>query len=175
MAALGGKMANENRSERAILILDMINDIAHPEGRNFNRATVDIVPFLQGELQYFRERARPVVFCNTKVLSPIPEDEADDFCLKVIQALSPRTGEITLRKTRPNAFFATDLEKVLKSLKVKTLTIVGAFSHTSILMSASSALDYGFSVVVPETCVCASDSQDHAAAMRIINRWTGGK
>lgn len=164
-------MLGENRSERAILILDMINDVAHPEGKNFDASTADIIPFVQGELQYFRERTRPVVFCNTKMTQK-PQDPAhEDFGARVIQALSPRTGEITITKTRPNAFFATDLLRVLQGLKVKNLTIVGAFSHKSVITTAASALDNGFSVVVPETCVCAADAADHIAALRLINRW----
>ena len=161
-------MLGEERSERVILILDMINDIAHSQGRNFAPSTLDIIPFVQGELRYFRERMRPVIFCNTVgSLS----DEAQEHPSRVIQALSPRTGEITVSKTRPNAFFGTDLLSVLKTHKAKTLTIVGAFSHTSVLATALSALDHSFLVVVPETCVCAADVNDHVAALRLINRW----
>ncbi len=114
---------------------------------------------MQGELQYFRERMRPVIFCNTVGNGG------------VIQALLPRTGEVCVSKTGPNAFYETELLTVLKSLKVTYLTIVGAFSHASVLATAIAALDHGFSVVVPETCVCAADTNDHVAALRLINRW----
>lgn len=164
-------MLGENRSERAILILDMINDLAHPEGRNFVASTADIIPFVQGELQYFRERMRPVVFCSTQMNDNVDDLGNDGLEARVIQALSPRTGEISIAKPRPNAFFATDLLRVLQGLKVKTLTIVGVFSHTSVITTTASALDQGFSVVVPETCICAQDALDHAAALRLINRW----
>lgn len=166
-------MLGENRSERAILVLDMINEFAHKEGRQYEPATTDIVPFVQGELQYFRERMRPVIFCNTLVAYE-PMDDSNNFAAEVIQALSPRTGEICISKTRPNAFFRTDLADILGTLRVRNLTIVGAFSHTSVLMTAACALDQGFSVVVPETCVCASNGQDHAAALRLVNRWLNG-
>jgi nicotinamidase-related amidase len=160
---------DENRSERAIIILDMINDIAHIEGQRYEAATADIIPFLQGELQYFRDRMRPVIFCNTS--SYKPASRKNSFGREVIQALSPRTGEICLSKTRPNAFFETDLLMTLSHLKVKTLTIVGAFSHTSVITTAASALDFGFSVVVPETCVCASSPEDQATALRLLSCW----
>ncbi len=163
-------MLGDNRSERAIVVLDMINDMAHPEGRNYAASTTDIIPFLQGELQYFRERMRPVIFCNT-VIAASAKPLTVDFPERVIQALSPRTGEICVTKTRPNAFFDTNLLQVLTGLKVKNITIVGAFSHTSVITTAASARDHGFSVVVPETCVCASDPLDHQAALRLINRW----
>ncbi len=164
-------MLGEDRSERAILILDMINDIAHPEGRNFDGSTNDIIPFVQGELQYFRERMRPVIFCNSEPDKASGPSNADSFRERVIQALSPRTGEICITKTRPSAFFNTNLLHALKTIKVSDLTIVGAFSHTSVIATTFSALDHGFSVVVPETCICAANPHDHAAALRLINRW----
>lgn len=165
-------LLGENRSERAIIILDMINEFAHIEGKRYEAATLDIIPYVQGELQYFRERMRPVVFCNTHAgENPSELSDASRFDREVIQALSPRTGEICLKKSRPNAFFGTELSNTLHGLKVRKLTIVGAFSHTSVLVTAAAAIDHGFSVVVPETCVCAGNVQDHAAALRLINRW----
>lgn len=163
-------MLSEDRSERALLILDMINDVAHPGGRNYDASTADIIPFVQGELQYFRERMRPVIFCNTGVKHTSIYGNPD----QVIQALSPRTGEICVKKGRPNAFFGTELLHVLNTHKVTNITIVGAFSHTSVIATALAALDHGISVVVPETCVCAADLHDHTAALRLINRWLNG-
>lgn len=167
-------MLDENRSERAIIVLDMINEFAHSEGNQYEMATADIIPYVKGELQYFRERMRPVVYCNTAILRTNHADISVNFRSSVIQTLSPRTGEISLTKRRPNAFYETELLSILNNLKVRALTIVGSFSHTSVLTTAATALDHGFSVVVPETCVCAGNVQDHAAALRLINRWLTG-
>ena len=114
------------------LIVDMINDFAHIEGEQYLASTKDIIPFIQGELQYFRERMRPVVFCNSIVNACTPADHRQKFRAQVIQGLSPRTGEICVKKTRPNAFFATDLSAILTDLKIKTLTIVGAYAICNI-------------------------------------------
>jgi nicotinamidase-related amidase len=164
-------LLNDSRSGRAIVILDMINDFAHVEGARYEVSTQDIIPFIQGEVQYFRERMRPVIFCNNSTGYGQGDNNVQDFGCQVIQALSPRNGEISIKKNRPNAFFKTDLVDILLSLKVGKLTIVGVFSHTSILMTAAAALDYGFDVVVPETCICADNAQDHIASLRLINRW----
>lgn len=157
-------MLNESRSDRAILVVDMINEYANEGGKSFIPASREIIPYILGELQYFRERMRPVIFCNTQW-------DGADLRSEVIRELSPRTKEISLNKSRPNAFFNTELTSILQQLKVKNVTIVGVPFHTSILLSAASALDYGFSVVVPETCVCSSSEQDYAASLRIVNRW----
>ncbi len=157
-------MLGENRSERAILVVDMINEFANEGGQSYIPSSREIIPYILGELQYFRERMRPVIFCNTQW-------EQAELRSEVIRELSPRTKEICLNKSRPNAFYNTELKAILQQLKVKTLTIVGVPFHTSILLSAASALDNGFSVVVPETCVCSASEQDYAASLRIMSRW----
>jgi nicotinamidase-related amidase len=161
----------ENRSERAIIIIDMINEFMHRDGRRYAPVTSDIIPYVQGELEYFRERMRPVIFCNSIVKDEKSSLEENQFNMKVIQVLSPRNGEKCINKSKHNAFFETDLAVILKELKVHKLTITGVFSHTSILTTAASAIELGFSVVVPETCVNANNPEDHAAALRLINRW----
>ncbi len=158
-------MLGENRSERAILVVDMINEFADSTGNSFIPGAKEIIPYILGELQYFRERMRPVIFCNTQWVKSVGQQS------EVIRELSPRTKEICINKPRPNAFFNTELKSVLDQLKVKNLTIVGVPFHTSIVLSAASALDNGFSVVVPETCVCSANEQDYTSALRIFTRW----
>lgn len=158
-------MLGENRSERAILVVDMINEFADNSGGSFISQTKEIIPYVLGELQYFRERSRPVLFCNTVW------EKSNEHSRAVIRELSPRSKEICINKTRPDAFFNTELKSVLEQLKVKNVTIVGVPFHTSILLTAAAAMDYGYSVVVPETCVCSAHEQDYTAALRIITRW----
>jgi len=156
-------LLDENRSEQAIIIIDMINNIAHPNGENYASATKEIIPLVQGELKYFRERMQPVIFCNTKKNSL--------FNQQIIHELSPHPQEVLLLKKSFNAFFETNLLKVLHENRVKSLTIVGVFTHESILRTVASALDHGFSVVVPETCTCSKTPEDQEAALLCINRW----
>lgn len=158
-------MLGENRSERAILVVDMINEFADNSGGSFMSSSREIIPYVLGELQYFRERGRPVIFCNTVW------ERMNEHSRTVIRELSPRTKEICVKKARPDAFYNTELSSILEQLKVKNLTIVGVPFHTSILLTAASAMNFGYSVVVPETCVCSAHDQDYAAALRIITRW----
>ncbi len=158
-------MLGENRSERAILVIDMINEFADSAGGSFIPGAKEIIPYILGELQYFRERMRPVIFCTTQW--PKTTDQRSE----VIRELSPRSKEICINKARPNAFFNTELKAILDQMKVKNITLVGVPFHTSIVLTAASALDNGFSVVVPETCVCSANEQDYASALRIFTRW----
>jgi len=70
-----------------------------------------------------------------------------------IAAVAPGDGEIVVRKTLPNAFAATDLDRVLADIGVKALTIVGFMTHMCVSSTARSALDHGCDVtVVGDAC-----------------------
>ena len=121
-----------------------------------------MVRFIQGELRYFRERGRLVVFAS-------PEDAG-----VVIQELTPRSDEVSLTKVGPSAFFRTGLDDVLRSHRVQRVTLVGLETHTSVLLTAADALARGYRVVVPDPCVCASDPAAHQAALRMLREhWQG--
>jgi nicotinamidase-related amidase len=165
----------KTRSERAIIALDMINYLANPLGGGYHPGTSDIIPFILGELNYFRERMRPVIFCNSIFTKTDGLNaEAVKFNEKIINQLSPREKEICLKKTRPNAFYNTELSSVLENLQVGTVTIVGIFTHTSVIATAGSALDLGLGVVIPEPCVCSRDTNAHNIALSLVRAWTKG-
>jgi len=162
----------QERSERGLIVLDMINEKAHPNGLKFEPMVREIIPFIKGELAYFRQRMRPVIFCNSlSIFYPDEPIDVVEFNANIISDLIPRAHEICMKKTRSNAFFKTELFNLLTHLKVRSLTIVGAFTHTSILTTTASALDYGFHVVVPETCVCSPDPQYHSQALSLMRAW----
>lgn len=158
-------MLAENNSGRAIIVLDMVDDVVGSYGDSFSPPIKEIIPYISGELQYFRERMRPVIFCNSS------ENSYSNNTGELCKEIQPRSKEIVVKKTRPDAFFNTDLKSILDNLKIKNLTIVGICAHTGVLLSAASALNFGFSVVVPETCVASFKEQDYQASLHIIRRW----
>jgi nicotinamidase-related amidase len=144
-------------SDRALIVLDMtldrfVGDSAIP-------GAAGVVRFIQGELRYFRERGRLVVFAT---------GEHDHV---VIQELTPRSDEITLKKPAPSAFFGTSLDTTLRAHRVRRVTLVGLETHTSVLLTAADALSRGYEVVVPDPCVCSADPEAHAAALSLLRRF----
>ncbi len=150
--------AVRDESDRALLVLDMT--ISRVSGPHAVVGAGAIVRFVHGELRYFRERGRPVVFaCGG----------AD----QVILELTPRSDELVLRTSAPSAFFGTSLDATLGAKGVRRLTLVGLETHTSVLLTAADALARGYQVVVPDPCVCAQSTEAHAAALLLLRRyWT---
>jgi nicotinamidase-related amidase len=141
-------------SDRALLVLDMTLDRFRGP-RSIDGAGA-IVRFVQGELRYFRERGRVVVFAH------------DEGASSVIQELTPRSDERVLKKPAPSAFYGTELELLLQKKRIRRLTLVGLETHTTILLTAADALARGYEVVVPDPCVLARDLDAHRAALRLL-------
>jgi hypothetical protein len=161
----GGNSKN-GESDRALILLDTTLD--RFRGHRAVPGAASILRYVQGELRYFRERGRPIVFAH------------DELASLVIQELTPRSDEFVLRKPAPSAFFRTELDTLLARLRVRRLTLVGLETHTSVLLTAADALSRGFEVVVPDPCVVARDVASHEAALRLLREhwptaWADGR
>lgn len=148
-------------SDRALIVLDMTLDRIH--GSSAVAGATGIVRFVQGELRYFRERGRPVVFACT-----------DGHQSLIIQELTPRTDELVVKKPGPSAFFGTSLDTALRSQGVRRVTLVGLETHTAVLLTAADAMARGYEVVVPDPCVCAGPPDAHDAALGLLRRYWEG-
>lgn len=148
-----------------LLIIDFVNGFADPEvfgGGNIAEAISNTVPLLK----YAREKRWPVA--HTRIV--FADDDADQniFTLKVpgmlalkeadassavVPALTPREGELVVRKTVPSAFFGTSLAAWLTHRGVKTLLIAGAVTSGCVRASVVDAMQHGFRPFVLADCV----------------------
>ncbi|MDP2340134.1 MAG: isochorismatase family cysteine hydrolase [Deltaproteobacteria bacterium] len=149
-----GGRTSSGESDRALIVLDMTLDRFRGSGALDGAA--GIVRFVQGELRYFRERGRTVVFAN------------DETSSVVIQELTPRSDEGVLKKPSPSAFFATELDALLQRRRIRRVTLVGLETHTAVLLTAADALARGYEVVVPDPCVFARDVVAHTSALALL-------
>ncbi len=153
-------MTQSKESDRALILIDMVVDRVSKDGARAIPGAHELVRFVQGELRYFRERGRPVIFVCTV--------GADGQMPAILQELTPRTGEPVVGKRAFSAFYDTGLDEMLPPQSVRRLTLVGVETNTSILLTAADAWARGYHVVVPEPCVCARDVDDHRFALRQI-------
>jgi maleamate amidohydrolase len=148
-----------------LLIIDFVNGFADPEvfgGGNIASAIEQTVPLLA----HARERGWPVA--HSRIV--FADDDADEniFTLKVpglltlkehvhnsaiVPQLSPREGELVVRKTVPSAFFGTSLAAWLAQRGVQTLVIAGAVTSGCVRSSVVDAMQYGFRPFVLSDCV----------------------
>lgn len=154
---------------KAIIVVDMIGDFVDKEGRAYVSCAKPLVPFIQGEIQYFRERNRHVIFALTALEEKAPFARKDSQGARITCSLQPRPGEKVVEKSGPSAFMGTELYSILQEKGISRLTLVGVETHTSILLTAADALFRGYEVAVPETCVCSRKQTDHQMGLHLIH------
>jgi len=148
-----------------LLIVDFVNGFADPDalgGGNIPAAIEHTVPVLK----LARDKGWPVA--HTRIV--FQDDDADQniFALKVptllglkehlrssqiVDALTPITGELVVRKTVPSGFFGTNLAAWLTLRGVQTLLVAGAVTSGCVRASVCDAMCHGFRPLVLSDCV----------------------
>lgn len=80
----------------------------------------------------------------------------------------PVKGEYLISKRRYSAFFGTDLEILLKGLKVDTLYMIGGLTDVCIHYTAVDAHQHDYHIRVVTDAVAGSSKEAHEAALRAI-------
>ena len=160
-------------SEKALLIIDMLNDFVLPGAPLEVPSTREIIPAIKREIASAREQKAPVIYMGD---AHAPHDREFSIwprhCIKgttgaaVIDELTPESEDRVLEKTTYSAFYKTGLEALLKKLGVKELVITGCVTNICILYSASDAVLRGYKVTVPRDCAAWLDKRDHDFALR---------
>src|SRR5471032_1396714 len=155
----------EPKAPVGLLIVDFVNGFADPGvfgGGNIAPAIERSVALLA----HARERRWPVA--HTRIV--FADDDADEniFTMKVpgllalkehthnsaiVPQLTPREGELVVRKTVPSAFFGTSLAAWLALRGVQTLVIAGAVTSGCVRASVVDAMQSGFRPFVLSDCV----------------------
>jgi maleamate amidohydrolase len=148
-----------------LLIVDFVNGFADPAvfgGGNVAPAIERTVALLA------HARERGWLVAHTRIVFADDDADANIFTLKVpgllslkeyahnsaiVPQLTPREGELVVRKTVPSAFFGTSLAAWLALRGVQTLVIAGAVTSGCVRASVVDAMQCGFRPFVLSDCV----------------------
>jgi nicotinamidase-related amidase len=96
-----------------------------------------------------------------------------DEATELADGLEPAPEEYLIRKRRYSAFFATELELVLKSYGARTLVLVGTLTDVCVHYTFADAHQHDYRCLVVSDCVGGSSPDAHEAAlaaMRYLQR-----
>ena len=129
-----------NREKAALLVIDMQYFFLDPASPSYTCGGPAILPRLQKVIQAFRQANRPVIYTR-HVHHPDHLDAGimawwwEGMCKEgspeseIHQDVAPRPNEKVIFKHRYSAFYNTDLETVLRSLKVEEIVVAGIMTN----------------------------------------------
>jgi nicotinamidase-related amidase len=182
-----GKKGNHDQSRKtvfrpqtsALFVIDMQQFFCDPPSHAYVKDSTQIIPSIHQLITAYRQQALPIIFTRYALLRTEPPGAMgrwwndvlydDDDSSNVIAALQPLPDELVIRKTQYSAFFKTNLDQILKKLKVTNILITGVLTHLCCETTARDAFmrDYDVFFVSDAT---ASDKQDlHDASLRTLS------
>ncbi|MGW1273007.1 cysteine hydrolase family protein [Streptomyces sp. NPDC002491] len=176
----------------ALLVLDLINEIVHPDGKyaadGYGAQARERGVLVAAAEAIRRARAAdiPVIYVVVGFSPGYPEwpagsrvfEKAKDdgrlvlgsWATQVHDALAPRPGEPVVVKHRVSPFHGTNLEVLLRTAGVDTLLLAGVSTELVVLAAAQAAHDRDYRVRVLEDATLAGDAGIHDAALQILSR-----
>lgn len=128
------------KDKAALLVIDMQKFFLEPSSPTFTCGGLAILPNVKKLINIFREHKRPVIY-TCHVHHPDMLDAGimgwwwEGMCVegteesKVHNEIAPLPNEKIIFKHRYSAFYNTDLETILRCLKVEELVITGIMTN----------------------------------------------
>jgi ureidoacrylate peracid hydrolase len=129
-----------NKEQSALIVIDMQRFFLDPASPTFTCGGLAILPTLKTLIDAFRTAGRPVIYARHvhhphRLDAGIMEWWWEGMCLEgspeseIHSDVTPLPHEKVILKHRYSAFFNTDLETVLRCLKIEDLVISGIMTN----------------------------------------------
>ena len=174
----------------ALLALDFINDIVHPEGKIANSAKHveerNTISHANRALAYARESDWLVILVKVGFESNYhaqPKNspmfgsanriralEFGSFGTDFHEALDVQSTDLILEKPRVSPFYGTPLEPALRSNRVDHLYLCGVSTSWAVQAAAREAHDRDYQVTIIADACSAPSEEEHQISIRMLSK-----
>ncbi len=157
-----------------IVLIDMLNDFAHPDGALYCEGGRTILPNLQKLMAWVRERnARGLDDIQLIHIQEAHRKGDADFKVRPVHAIKgtwgsdfipemqPQEGEYVVQKRRHSGFQHTDLDLYLREENLDTVVITGAWTNVCCRCTANDALANAYRVITLADCNASKTQEMH--------------
>lgn len=163
----------------AIVVVDIINDFV--TGVLGTKRAEKIIPEVKRLLDHARKKNIPIIYtCDTHLPNLDREFEVwpphavrGSRGSEVVDELTPERSDFLIRKRRYDSFFGTELDMLLRELKVDTVVLVGLVTDICIQNTAAGAFFHGYCIIVPEDGVETTSDGFQKAGLDYMQRVFG--
>jgi nicotinamidase-related amidase len=162
-----------DKSPIALLLIDVINDLDFPEGRDLLSHALPMAHRIAALVDRARTDEIPVVYVNDNFGRWRSDFNAQvKHCLAeestgraIARLLKPMPNDYFVLKPKHSGFFCTTLHLLLQHLETKTLILTGIAADICVLFTANDAYLHGYRIVVPHDCVAANTPEKAVTAL----------
>jgi nicotinamidase-related amidase len=165
----------------ALLIIDMHNDIVHPDGKGFMPDAAHKAGVMGAILDAFRDAREPVIHILRSYRSDtwdverfrVPAFQADrgwavenTWGQRPVDRLTPEPGEPIVIKQRFSGFAFTELDLLLRRAGVTKIVVVGVNLPNCPRMTMYDAVGLDYDVVAVADALATTDDETHRSNLR---------
>jgi nicotinamidase-related amidase len=162
-----------------LLLVDVINDFAFPEGTKLLRHAIPAAKRIEALKKRLQKHNIPSIYVNDNFgrwRSDFKKqvERCTAGCAvgaPVAQALRPGENDYFVLKPRHSGFFASALEVLLQSLGAKKLIITGFAADICVLFTANDAYMRGYEIVIPADCIASETTSAKQTACHQMKRF----
>lgn len=91
-----------------------------------------------------------------------------DSSVQIHPAIAPISDEVVLIKRRVSAFFATELDLLLRCANAETIVVAGLITSGAVLSTVAQAVDMDYRIQILEDCCMDRDEEIHRVLMEKV-------
>ena len=184
-------MQELDKTQTALLIMDVQNDIVHEDGKYKDFGTPvhakeqNIFQNIKNILDKARQVGIKVVHVkfgmkdfeaevegnHTPILDAVSNLKACDLNTwggNIYELLKPNEGEAIVEKNRINSFHRTNLKQILEESNIDTLILTGVATNYVVEATARHASDDDYRLIILEDCCSSMNQEMHEFSMKNI-------
>jgi nicotinamidase-related amidase len=168
-----------DKSEIALLLIDVINDLDFPEANQLLRYARPMAR----KILRLKERAKkagvPVIYVNDNFGRWQSDFRRQvQHCLRensrgheIVSLLQPEEDDYFVLKPKHSGFFSTTLDTLLRYLGSQTLIITGIAGNFCVLFTANDAYMRDYDLVIPSDCTVSNSAQENREALTLMRKF----
>lgn len=162
-----------DKSDVALLLIDVINDLDFPEGDQLLRYALPMARQIAAVKRRARQEGIPVIYVNDNFGRWRSDFSAQvEHCLKdgargkpVVELLRPDEDDYFVLKPKHSGFFSTVLDTLLEYLGTKAVILTGMAANICVLFTANDAYMRDLHLAVPSDCVASNTDEENRYAL----------
>jgi len=166
-----------DKSDTALLIIDVINDLDFPEANQLMR----YAPAMARKIAKLKERAKnagvPVIYVNDNFgrwqsdFRKLVEHCRQGKAWQIVDLLRPDEDDYFVLKPKHSGFFSSTLETLLRYLGARTLVLTGIAGNYCVLFTANDAYMRDYELIIPRDCTVSNTKRENDQALALMKNY----